>query len=292
MRRVILLLLSVLVAGLQLSTAQVAKQQITLDDLFKKGTFRSKSIWGLRPMNDDEYYSALNDKRQVAKFKIATGDQVEVLFDLTAFDVPELNAMSGYQLSADETKMLVETNPQSIYRHSYTAENFIYNIKTKELSRLSSNGPQMNAAFSPDGSKVAFVRSNNIYIVDLNSFEEIQVTTDGEYNSIINGAADWVYEEEFALTTGIQWSPDSKKLAFFRFDESRVKLFNMTKYNRELYPENYTFKYPKAGEENSIVTIHVYDLENKTTNKMDVGPNTDQYIARIKWMPTSDKLCM
>lgn len=292
MRRVILLLLSVLVAGLQLSTAQVAKQQITLDDLFKKGTFRSKSIWGLTPMNDDEYYSALNDKRQVAKFKLATGDQVEVLFDPTVFDVPDLNAMSGYQLSADETKMLVETNPQSIYRHSYTAENFIYNIKTKELRRLSSNGPQMNAAFSPDGSKVAFVRSNNIYIVDLNNFEEIQVTTDGEYNSIINGAADWVYEEEFALTTGLQWSPDSKKLAYFRFDESRVKMFNMTMYERNLYPENYTFKYPKAGEDNSIVTIHVYNLDSKVTNQMDVGPDTDQYIARIKWMPTSDKLCM
>jgi len=292
MRRVILLLLSVLVAGLQLLTAQVAKQQITLDDLFKKGTFRTSSIWGLLPMNDDEFYTAYNDKRQVAKFKLATGEQVDVLFDPSAFDVADLKAMSGYQLSTDETMMLVETNPQSIYRHSYTAENYIYNLKTKELKRLSQNGPQMNATFSPDGSKVGFVRDNNIYIVDLQNFEETQITTDGQYNSIINGAADWVYEEEFSLTTGIQWSPDSKKLAFYRFDESRVKMFNMTMYERNLYPENYTFKYPKAGEENSIVTIHVYDVSGKTTRQMDVGPNTDQYIARIKWMPTSDKLCM
>lgn len=292
MRRVILLLLSVLVAGLQLLTAQVAKQQITLDDLFKKGTFRANSIWGLSPMNDDEFYTAYNDKRQVAKFKLATGEQVDVLFDPSAFDVADLKAMSGYQLSADETMMMVETNPQPIYRYSYKAENYIYNIKTQELKRLSENGPQMNATFSPDGSKVAFVRSNNIYIVDLQNFEEIQVTTDGEYNSIINGAADWVYEEEFALTTGLQWSPDSKKLAYFRFDESRVKMFNMTMYERNLYPENYTFKYPKAGEDNSIVTIHVYNLDSKATSQMDVGPDTDQYIARIKWMPTSDKLCM
>lgn len=291
MRKAILFL-TLLTITAQLTIGQAVKQQITLDDLFKKGTFRSKSIWGLNPMNDDEYYSAFNDKGQIARFKLATGDQTEVLFDPSAFDIADLKSFSSYQLSADETKMIIETSVQPIYRHSYTAENYIYFIKAKELKRLSNNGPQMNATFSPDGSKVAFVRDNNIYVVDLQTFEEIQVTSDGSYNNIINGAADWVYEEEFSLTTGLQWSPDSRKLAYYRFDESRVKMFNMTMYERKLYPENYTFKYPKAGEENSVVTIHVYDLNSKVTRQMDAGPNTDQYIARIKWMPASDKLCM
>lgn len=292
MRKVSLLVLGVFVVAFHFSFAQVAKQQITLDDLFKKGTFRSQSIRGLTPMNDDEFYTAFNVKGQVAKFKLSTGEQVDVLFDPSAFDVADFKSISGYRLSADETKMLIETNVNSIYRHSYTAENYIYDLNTKQIRRLSSNGAQMNATLSPDGLKVAFVRDNNIYVVDLQNYEEIQITTDGKYNSIINGAADWVYEEEFALTTGLQWAPDSKKLAYYRFDESRVKMFNMTMYEHNLYPENYTFKYPKAGEDNSIVTIHVYNLESKATNQMDVGSNTDQYIARIKWMPTSDKLCM
>lgn len=290
--RKVSLLFGVFVVAFQFSFAQVANQQITLDDLFKKGTFRSKGIWGLTPMNDDEFYTAFNDKGQVAKFKLSTGEQVDILFDPSTFDVADLKGMSGYHLSADETKMLIETNVNSIYRHSYTAENYIYNLNTNELKRLSSNGPQMNAMLSPDGSMAAFVRDNNIYVVDLQNYEEIQVTTDGKYNSLINGAADWVYEEEFALTTGLQWAPDSKKLAFYRFDESRVRMFNMTMFERNLYPENYTFKYPKAGEENSTVTIHVYDIKNKTTRQLDCGPNPDQYIARIKWMPNSDNLCM
>ncbi|MDI3527677.1 MAG: dipeptidyl-peptidase 4 [Tenuifilum sp.] len=291
MRKVIIAVLSVIL-GFQCVSAQVSKENITLDELFKKGTFRAKSIWGLNPMNNDEFYSAFNSKGQIAVFKLSTGEQEKVIFDPSTFNNSDLKSVSNYSLSADESMMLIETNVKHIYRHSYTAENYVYNLNTKELRKLSDNGAQMNAAFSPDGKKVAFVRDNNIFIVDLPSFEEKQITFDGNYNSIINGAADWVYEEEFALTTGIQWSPDSKKIAFYRFDESRVKLFNMTTYNRELYPENYTFKYPKAGEENSIVTIHVFDLESNSTKKMDVGPETDQYIARIKWMPLSDKLCM
>ncbi|QKG79803.1 S9 family peptidase [Tenuifilum thalassicum] len=291
MRKVIIAVLSVIL-GFQCVSAQVSKENITLDELFKKGTFRAKSIWGLNPMNNDEFYSAFNSKGQIAVFKLSTGEQEKVIFDPSSFDNSDLKSLSSYELSSDESMILLATNVKPIYRRSYTAEFYVYNINTKELRKLSDNGAQMNAAFSPDGKKVAFVRDNNIFIVDLLTFKEKQITFDGKYNSIINGDPDWVYEEEFALTTGIQWSPDSKKIAFYRFDESRVKLFNMTTYNRELYPENYTFKYPKAGEENSIVTIHVFDLESNSTKKMDVGPETDQYIARIKWMPLSDKLCM
>jgi len=274
------------------STAIAQKQAITLDDLFKKGTFRARGVYGLTSMNDGKSYSAYNSKGQVAKFEYSTGKEVEVLFDPATVNVEDMNSFSGYQFSPDETIMLVETNVESIYRHSYTAVNYVYNLKSREIKPLSVNGPQMNAAFSPDGRMVAFVRNNNIYMVNLTTAEEFQVTTDGLYNSIINGAADWVYEEEFSLTTGLQWSPDSRKLAFYRFDESRVKMFNMTKYEGNLYPSNYTFKYPKAGEENSVVSIHVFNLDSKSTIKMDVGPETDQYIARIKWSADPEKLCM
>lgn len=275
----------------QFSSAQKAK--ITLEDLFKKGTFRSRSVYGLTSMNDGEHYSAYNTKRQVAKFKYATGDEVAPLFDPAEFASNEdMKEFGGYQFSPAEDKMLIETKNDYIYRHSYTSINYIYDLKSKTLNPLSKNGAQMNATFSPDGNWVCFVRDNNIYIVNLTNFEETQITTDGLYNNIINGAADWVYEEEFALTTGMQWSPDSKKLAFYRFDESKVKMFNMTMFENKLYPENYTFKYPKAGETNSVVSIHTYDLAAKTTTKMDVGPETDQYIARISWTTNPNQLSM
>ncbi len=292
MRKGILILVALITLTVSFSSAQVEKKQITLDDLFNKGTFRSKSIWGLTPMNNNEFYAAFNDKGQVAKYKLTNGEQVEVLFDPSDFEIGDLKSFSNYRLSSDEQKILIETNVQSIYRHSYTANNYIYDIKTKTIKPLSVNGPQMNATFSPDGNRVAFVRNNNIFIVNLSDYSETQVTTDGLYNHIINGATDWVYEEEFALTTGIQWSPDSKMLAFYRFDEGRVKMFNMTMFEHKLYPDNYTFKYPKAGEENSMVSIHVYDLATGQTRKMDTGPETNQYIARIQWMPASNGLCM
>ncbi|MCB8964501.1 MAG: DPP IV N-terminal domain-containing protein [Bacteroidales bacterium] len=274
-----------------IATGQKAK--ITLDDLFKKGTFRSRSVYGLTSMNDGEHYSAYNAKQQVAKFKYATGDEVSVLFNPSEFmSNADLKEFGGYQLSPTEDKMLIETQIQYIYRHSYTSNSYIFDLKTQALTPLSKNGAQMNATFSPDGKRISFVRDNNIYIVDLSTLEETQITTDGLYNNIINGAADWVYEEEFALTNGMQWSPDSKKLAFFRFDESKVKMFNMTMFEGKLYPENYTFKYPKAGETNSVVSIHTYDLESKKTTTMDVGSETDQYIARIFWTTNPNQLSM
>ena len=282
----------IVIAFLLTGNAFAQKSKITLDDLFQKGTFRPKSVYGLTSMNDGEHYSAYNDKQQIAEFSYKTGKEEKVLFDLATLDAEKRKAFFDYQLSPNEEMMLIETNRNRIYRHSYTATNYIYFLKTNELKPLSDNGPQMNAEFSPDGNYVAFVRDNNVYIVNTSTLEEQQITADGKHNAIINGAADWVYEEEFALTTGLKWSPDSKKLAYYKFDESRVKMFNMTEYNNELYPENYTFKYPKAGEENSIVSIHVYNIENKSTQTMDVGPEADQYIARIKWTTNPDQLSM
>ncbi|BDX38775.1 peptidase S9 [Tenuifilaceae bacterium CYCD] len=266
------------------------RAKISLEDLFKRGTFRTKDIDGIISMNDEEHYSAYNYKQQIAKYKYTTGEEVAILFDPANFNNEDVKELEEYKLSPTEDRMLIETKVNHIYRHSYTCTNYIYDLKSQQLTTLSKNGAQMNATFSPDGNWVSFVRDNNIFIVNLSNFEETQITTDGHYNNIINGAADWVYEEEFVLTTGMQWSPDSKKLAFFRFDESKVKMFNMTVFEEKLYPENYTFKYPKAGETNSTISIHVYDIAQKTTAKMDVGPETDQYIARIKWSNIPNQL--
>ncbi len=290
MRRLGLLAIATLL--LTSVVAQDSKKLISLDDIQRSGTFAARSVRGIVSMNDGEHYTVMERGGKIAKYSYAKGELVDVLFDASAFDNSALSQFAGYQLSADEKKMIITTDVNSIYRHSFTASYYIYDIAGKTVTPLSDNGAQMLATFSPNGQNVAFVRDNNIFIKNLTSNVEKQITFDGEFNHIINGAADWVYEEEFALTTGIQWSPDSRRLAFYRFDESNVKVFHMPMYQNQLYPPNYSFKYPKAGEENSLVSIHVYDLELESIKTMDVGPEPDQYIARIKWTNNPDQLSM
>lgn len=271
---------------------QTEKKRITLEDVTTLGTFTPSSVYGIVSMNSGESYTVSESKRRIVQYSYQTGNQERILFDASEVTLPDDGRFSGYSLSPDELFIILETGKESIYRHSYVANFYIYSINDKSIKPLSENGKQQLATFSPDNKSIAFVRNNNIFVKNLELGEEKQITHDGLFNHIINGAADWVYEEEFHLKTGMQWSPDGKKLAFYRFDESHVKQFNMTMYNRELYPENYAFKYPKAGEENSIVTIHVYDLSTGTTQKMDVGEETDQYIARIKWTTNPNELAM
>jgi dipeptidyl-peptidase-4 len=184
-------------------------------------------------------------------------------------------------MNFDETKFLIPTETDPIYRHSSKSVFYTWDTKEKTLERLSS-GKQRLAEFSPDGRYIAFVRENNLFIKDMISKKETAITHDGEVNHIINGTCDWVYEEEFGFTKGFHWSADSKKIAFYKFDESRVKEYTLT-YFGDLYPKLYTYKYPKAGEANSIVNIYVYHLDDNKTVKMDVGEETDQYLPRIKW---------
>ncbi len=266
-------------------------KEITLDDIYKKGMFYPRSIQGIRSMNDGEHYTTLVQGQKIIKYSYLTGEEVETVLNLNDIDPGILTSISDYDFSPDESKILLETNRVSIYRHSYKADFYVYDIKTKNIVSVSKNGQQQLASFSPDGKNVAFVRENNLFYKDLAHDAEIQITSDGEWNNIINGAPDWVYEEEFGFSKAFGWSPEGDKIAFYKFDESRVKQFNMTMYG-ELYPEWYQFKYPKAGEENAIVEILVFDLATEKIKKMDIGTETDQYIPRIKWTKDNNTLAI
>ena len=268
--------------------AQEAVKKITLDAIHKQKIFRSHSVRGLRSMKDGEHFTTLQEQQKITKYNYKTGDVIEILFNAPNSDF----RIKDYTFSSDESKILLAVNAERIYRRSYKADFYIYDLQSKSLDKLSENGKQMFAAFSPNAFKIAFVRDNNIFISDLKTKEEKQITFDGKFNHIINGGTDWVYEEEFAFTKAFFWSPNGNKIAYYKFNETAVPVFNMTRYNNDIYPENYAFKYPKAGEKNSIVSVHVYDLKTAKTQTIDVGSETDQYIARVKWTTIKNKLAI
>jgi len=282
------LVLMVLTTGTSFSQEDYKK--ITLDDIYRKHKFSQQSVHGLRSMNDGIHYTVREAGIAIVKYSYETGQPVDTLLDIR--DYPGVPSISRYEFSNDEGKILIATDVEPIYRRSFTAQFYIFNRDKETLEPLSEKGAQKLATFSPDASKVGFVRKNNLFIKNLVTGEIKQITHDGEHNHIINGTTDWVYEEEFAITQGFHWSPDGDKIAFYKFNESRVRTFHMTMYRDSLYPEDYTFKYPKAGEKNSIVKIFVYDLQDGSIKEMDTGEETDQYIPRIKWTEENDKLCM
>ena len=279
-----LLVIMFLMSGMLAANAQ-EKKNLELADIYERPTFSVKRVVGMNPMKDGNTYATL-EKGKLNIYNYKTGKLVKTLFDMRELVLPgdslPLPLYSTYELSDDESKVLFMNNMNPIYRHSYTASFFVYDINNKVLAPLSENGDQRLATFSPDATKVAFMRDNNLFIKDLKTNEEIQFTHDGEWNHVINGAPDWVYEEEFGFAQGFYWSPDSKKIAYYRFDESEVKEFNM-QMTEGLYMQDYKFKYPKAGEDNSIVEVYVYDLASGETKKMDTGEETDIYLPRIKW---------
>ncbi|HAX97114.1 MAG TPA: S9 family peptidase, partial [Prolixibacteraceae bacterium] len=266
-----------------------AQKQITLEDIFVNGTFNQKSVQGLRSMNDGNHYTVMENGARVVKYSYQTGQKVSEVFDLSSIANAPISRFNQYEFSNDETKILLTTDIEPIYRHSYTAAYYVWNSVTQELTPLSENGKQQLATFSPDGERVALVRDNNLFIKSLRFGTESQVTYDGERNQIINGAPDWVYEEEFGFSKAFAWSPDSKFLAFMQFDESEVREFSMAMFKGlqpamdeySLYPGEETFKYPKAGEKNSVVTLHLYNVSAVKTTKIDLG--NYEYIPRIKW---------
>ena len=278
-----ILLLSILTFA---SFSGLAQQQIKIEHLLD-GTFYRKSVRNVNWMQDGQFYSALREN-QIVKFDITTGQQVEILVNGDELGLK----IDGYRFSADELQVLLLTDRQSIYRRSFTADYYLYSLGGNEARKLS-EGRQSYATFSPDGRKVAFTRDNNLFYVNLETGREIAVTDDGKFNFIINGSSDWVYEEELYITKAFEWSPDSKKLAYYRFDESEVPEYNMQVWNDgALYPEDYRYKYPKAGETNSTIELFIYDLSRDQKTPVDIGEETDIYIPRIYWTQDDDLLAV
>lgn len=271
---------SILMAALLLCCSVFA-QEITLEDIWAKGTFRSKSIDEIRSMKNGENYCILK-REGIEKYAYSTGKKIEQIVSFSDLKFKTENEyVFDYRFNQDESKLLLATNPEFIYRRSYLANYYIYDIKTKQLASVNNDKVRL-AEFAPDGSKVAYVKANNLFMLSLSDMQETQITTNGEFNKIINGTTDWVYEEEFAITKGFFWSPDSKKIAFYSFDESNVKEYTIPYYG-SLYPVQYTYKYPKAGEANSVISVLVYDIEAQQTHNIDLGPNKDIYIPRLQW---------
>ena len=272
-----------------------AGEKLSLKEM-TRGAFRSEVMQAVRPLADGETYGQMSaDGKRVESYSFRTGQQVAVLFDVATARGAKLEEVDDYIMSPDGRRMLIQTQTKSIYRHSFTAVYYIYDIRNNKLEPLSDGGPQQTPVFSPDGNQIAFVRDNNIYLVKLlYDNAESQVTKDGKRNEIINGIPDWVYEEEFSTNSSMVFSADSKQLVWIRYDESAVKQYSMQLF-KGLYPERtefaeypgaYTYKYPVPGEANSQVSVWSYDIQSRQTRKIAVPLDADGYIPRIK--ATSD----
>ncbi|MEO5907525.1 MAG: DPP IV N-terminal domain-containing protein, partial [Saprospiraceae bacterium] len=269
-----------------------AQRKITIDDLWSKGVYRSKGVPGFRFMNDGRHYTAQKGN-YIIRYDFTTGELVDTILDISFLNLPgDIKQIDGYSFSDDETQIMLTAGTEGIYRYSSKEWSYIYNRSAKKLESVHEETKQMHATYSPDGKKVGFVVDNDLYYKDLLTGKQHRVTTDGEINKIINGSCDWVYEEEFSFTKAFQWSPDSRHLAYYRFDESNVKDFSMTYYTGELYPEETTFKYPKVGMENSKVSIHLFDTHTFKKTTIDRTSEPDGYIPRIKWTKNPSKLCV
>lgn len=283
----------ILFSVLLISCASLAQKEITNKAIWSDGVFRSEVVDGFQSMNDGEHFTRIvygKDGNGIIKSSFTQYNDKPVVL-VSPHDLwyeNETQYIDDYSFNASETKLLLATKQQYVYRHSYVAEFFIFDLASKKLVPLDEkHTPQTLAEFSPDGKKVAYIYENNLYVKDLSIGKVTAITTDGKRNEIINGTTDWVYEEEFSFTKGFYWSPDSKKIAFLRFDESKVKTYTLEYYS-ELYPTIYTYKYPKAGEDNSNVTIHVHNLDESWTNQINLGEY--EYIPRLKYSPVSDQL--
>ena len=284
-----------LLVFLLLSTFSFAqKKQITLEDIWQKGTFKVKSVPGFNAMKDGLTYTQIDreeNKLSINVYDLATGNKIKTLFDnsLTKTGTQAIE-VEEYTFSQDEQKMLLLTESKNIYRRSVLHKVYVYDINSKIITLLDKE-KVLHASFSPDGSKVAFVKDNNLFYKDLTTDKTISVTEDGKKNEIINGNCDWVYEEEFEFTKAYEWAPDGKHIAFYRFDERPVPEYTMTVYD-SLYPTPYKYKYPKAGQLNSVIQIKMYDVAQKTFVNADLGKEADIYIPRIKWTKDANSLCV
>ena len=250
-------LLYILTGGFLVLNALSAQKPITLEDIWSNPLYKTKEVPGFMFQLDGFHYTRL-ESGAINQYDIRTGKKTATLFQAAEVDttgaVGWTGQFDGFSFSPSESFILLAVDLEKIYRRSKQAHYFVYNRKTKKLTPVQEHVKQRYVTFSPDESKIAYVLDNDLYIKELASGRTTQVTKDGEYNAIINGASDWVYEEEFRLVRAFEWSPDSKKIAFLRFDERRVPEFKMEMFSGGDYPEEVAFKYPKVGEQNAIVT--------------------------------------
>lgn len=293
----IVLILAIFMA---LNSLSQEKKLLKLDDFVTNYTFSAKTVRGVKSMNDGIHFTSMEEGTKIIKYSYKTGEEIETIFSLDQVEDCPIEKITSYSFSKNEQRILLETNKNKLYRHSYTADYYVWDHYTEELYDVSEYGPQQVATFSPDGERVAFARDNNLFIKTIRFGTEQQVTSDGKFNEILNGTPDWVYEEEFGYNKAFVWSPDSKQLAFVKFDESKVKMFSMPIYKglapekekNALYPDYYSFKYPKAGENNSIVSAHIYDVKTKTTIQVETGEETDIYLPKLLWTPDGKDLAV
>lgn len=273
--------------SMQVSAQTAPQKEISLEDIWG-GAFRTEFMDVLHPMNSGTHYSVLNFNRSngvsaIDIYDYKTGEKLNTL--VSSEELPEITRFISYEFSADESKLILATALDPVFRRSRLGTYYVYDTRTKKATLLSTNKIQ-EPTFSPDASKIAFGYNNNLFVKNLASGEVSQITQDGVKNRIINGITDWVYEEEFAFVRAFDWNKDGDKIAYIRFDESEVPEFSMDMYGQDLYPTEQVFKYPKAGEKNAEVSLHIYDLKKGETSKVDLSNYEHYYLPRIKW--TSD----
>lgn len=270
-------------------------------DTIVSGGYRPKGILQMQSMSDGIHYTQLKEKKYIIKYNYKTGKAMDTLFDATKTKLHKLVDIVSYKFSPDEKKILVYRQPKYQYRRSFVADYYLFNVQRNELTPLSNNGQQSSPLFSPDSRYIAFARKNNLFLYKIDFGTESSITNDGQAGSIINGVADWVYEEEFGQTRYFEFSPDSKLLAFVRFDETNVPTYTMQRYTNSpiaqdhlpLYPTGQLFKYPKAGQSNSKVSVCVYDDFYKSVKTIQLSTTeSDFYIPRIRWTATAEKLAI
>lgn len=284
--------MKIIICAFFLLSLQLYAQDITVEQIWKKYEFYPKGVEGFKSMKDGEHYTKMNEDGSIVKYKLTDPtDAGTLIVNGNSLMYKEVKiAFDDYEFNFDETKILFMTSIVPIYRRSFTAIYYLYDLTTKQLMPLDEkHQPQSLAEYSPDGKSVSFIHGNDIFVKQVANGKVVKLTEDGKRNKIINGTTDWVYEEEFSITKGYDWSPDSKWIAFLRFNEKEVKEFNLTFYN-ELYPTEYTYKYPKAGEDNSKVTANIVNVSSGKITPINLGEY--EYIPRLSWSKTANKLIL
>lgn len=281
-----ILVASLVIIGIHLQT--FAQKTFSVENIWN-GTFRTQSMQSLQSLPQSNQYVVLEINREKKAYEINVYDFESQQKVYTAFSTErfaQITEISDITFSEDENLVLFATDYNPIYRHSYASTYYLYNRTTDKLIKVSNQKIQ-EPLLNPQGTKIAYVYDNNLYVLDIASMETEKITTDGKKNHVINGITDWVYEEEFAFVRAFDWNADGTQLAFIRFDETDVPEFSMDIYGQNLYPSQQTFKYPKAGEKNATVSLHIYDVEKGLNKAVDLSKYQDFYIPRIKW--TKDK---